>query len=295
MTYTNYDEIPDVIYDAIKNMEYSGAGVERFASVTDLCTPPYQMVLKKQHYHDLKVEASEHINILLGHALHYYLQEKSNLPGAQKEVRLNADMYGDIISGAADLYVDKCISDFKVTQTYTYINENSRAEWNFQLNCYAYLFRLHGYAVERLEIIAIFKDWKAKQKNSPGYPPAASMSIPVNLYPDDVIQHEIMRRIQLIKDAMAGTIHSCTDEECWATSTIYAIMKTGRKSAVSARITDQEIAENEKSALNLIKPGHYIETRLGERRRCANFCSYRKLCPAYKTYQQITEIEKEGS
>ena len=65
------------------------------------------------------------------------------------------------------------IIDYKTTSAWTTVFQSQIKEWTEQLNCYAYLYRTQGFSVDKLEIIAIYRDWSRtnalKDKNYPNY------------------------------------------------------------------------------------------------------------------------------
>ena len=69
----------------------------------------------------------------------------------------------------------------------------------------------------------------------------------------------------------------CTADERWATADKWAIMKTGRKTAL-------KVCESEEEANRLLPElgGTNIEFRAGCSRRCEDYCNCNTFCPFYK-------------
>jgi hypothetical protein len=70
----------------------------------------------------------------------------------------------------------------------------------------------------------------------------------------------------------------CSAEERWATADKWAIMKTGRKTAL-------KVCESEEEAKSLLESmgGTNIEYRKGESKKCADYCICKDFCPFYKS------------
>jgi hypothetical protein len=73
-------------------------------------------------------------------------------------------------------------------------------------------------------------------------------------------------------------IPACSPEERWDRPSKYAVMKTGRKTAV--RLLDEYKAAEEMAA-ELVS-GHYVEHRPGESVKCQSFCLCREFCDYYQ-------------
>jgi hypothetical protein len=72
----------------------------------------------------------------------------------------------------------------------------------------------------------------------------------------------------------------CTEEEMWEKKTTYAVMKNGGKRA--KKVFD--VKEDAIEFLSQQKDVHYVETREGERTRCAKFCQVSEYCNQYQQY-----------
>jgi hypothetical protein len=78
-------------------------------------------------------------------------------------------------------------------------------------------------------------------------------------------------------------LQNCSDEERWMSETTYAVKRDGRKTAIRVfKTLDEanELATKEKG---------YVETRLGEARRCAgDYCGVARWCEQYKGELNVT-------
>lgn len=89
-------------------------------------------------------------------------------------------------------------------------------------------------------------------------------------------------RIQLHKAAQGDTPPPrCSPEERWATPTTYAVMKTGRQSAL--KVCDSEAAAQDWMANH--NKGEWVEQRPGQNKRCESYCGFGKqgFCPYQAT------------
>ncbi len=200
------------------------------------------------------------------------------------EVTLHKEVNGYTFSGTIDRFNKRLgrLSDYKVCSVYNYIYPEAKKKWAAQQNVYAYLLREHGYEVNELEIIAIFRDWsRSSMHRNRDYPPAQVVKIPIEIIEHKRMQKYIEKRIELHKQADLGNVAECTGKERWAKPNIYAAMVPGGKRSLK-NFTEESLAksyvlENEKKF-----PGVYIETRYGEDVRCDQFCPVAEVCPQRK-------------
>jgi hypothetical protein len=100
----------------------------------------------------------------------------------------------------------------------------------------------------------------------------------------DSVQTEmyIRERLEMHREAkmradFGESLQNCSNEERWMSETTFAVKREGRKTAIRVFKTIEEataLAEKEKG---------YVETRLGEARRCAgNFCGVAQWCEQYQ-------------
>ena len=69
----------------------------------------------------------------------------------------------------------------------------------------------------------------------------------------------------------------CSNAERWMSETTFAVKREGRKTAIRVLTNVDEAKEM------AIKENGYVETRLGEPRRCAgNYCQVSQWCSQYR-------------
>jgi hypothetical protein len=260
--------LADVLKNAYLNDAYDAPKGEKVISVTQLIGPAQKLVLERKHAADLEMDVLDTIPALLGQALHHILERAGPAaPSHVQERRLEAQHDGWTISGKADLYETRegVIVDYKNSSVWTYVF--GKIEWENQLNVYRWLSERNGFPVKGLAIALFCGDWRrGEAKRSPDYP-ARVVNIPVKMWTMDEATAYVDSRLKLHRDAREGKDVPCSPEETWTKPTKYAVMKPGRKTAVS-------VGEAPVSA----PPGHYIEKRPGESVRCNGYCSASPFC-----------------
>ena len=272
MNLTNIHGLPQALVDAVRNDPYTGGGD---ISVTKLIDSPQRRVLLKQFKESIVEDVTERIWSLLGQAVHTIL-ERANKSDIVEE-RLYAEVNGWQLSGQfdrMDLH-GAVLDDYKCTSTYKVMMSDMK-DWERQLNVLRWLAHMNNYTVEKLRIIAILRDWrKADAKHKIGYPQQPVVTIDIPVWPLDETYQYILSRINIHKDAEAGAVTACTDEERWYTGTTYALKKVGGKRAI-------KVVERKEELGSPIPDGTFIEERLGFYRRCSDYCEVSNFCEQYK-------------
>lgn len=291
MRLTNKHGLPATVINVIKRPQYNKGAAH--ISVTELISSPRIVQLRRKHWDDIEEDAADMVWSLFGTALHNILQHGKDDNHIVEE-RLFSELDGWKISGAIDLQELEdggiIISDYKCTSVWSVMSD--KLDWQRQLNCYAWLVEnSKSIAVKSLQIVAILRDWSAREAdNKDDYPPAPIVVVNVPLWPMDVREEYIKRRIHAHNDALfaaeAGTAMAyCTPEECWEKPTSYAIKKKGNKRATLV-FKDLEEAERQ---VNQLGEAYMIEVRPGERTRCERFCTVAPWCEQYNEYKQRSE------
>jgi hypothetical protein len=193
------------------------------------------------------------------------------------------------ISGAVDLQIVHDngieINDYKNVGVWSVMNE--KAEWEQQLNIYAWLVEtVKKMPVTKLAIVAIIRDWNRRDaKTRQGYPQCSVEVIPVKLWNMEERLEFIKKRIHLHSEGLfamdtGSDLPLCTSEEMWEKPTVYAIKKDGGIKAKSLH----ETLEAAQEALDKAGKGFIMEVREGDRTRCSNFCPVSKFCNQYQQY-----------
>ena len=279
---TNNGNMPPAIVGAIiqQRSEYSNGGSDLSASgVTD---PPRIYWLKKRHRDEVVEDVSDLIWSMLGTAVHNILEASGKHGGEHiVEERFATDILGWKFSGQLDHYnVDNnTLSDYKITSVYS-VKGDHKKEWEAQLNCLRYLLHLNGVVADRLQIVAILRDWsKQKAKMDKEYPntQVVEVDIPVwDLQDTDTYLKGKVAMLQSYQNTPDDELPLCSEEDRWAKPTMYAVMKQGAKRATKLH-PNKEDAETHADEV-----GGYVELREGESVRCDSYCSVSGFCNQHR-------------
>jgi len=213
--------------------------------------------------------------------------------------------YGMIrVSGSFDLYNGDTfiITDNKSTGVFSYQMKEKEAhnsEWALQLRRYWLILAKNGFRVDGVKNLVLLKDWsKTKAKREAGYPQVPVVEIDYGFDPvmrSDVaaqMEADMSEKIQMIlkyKDSPEEEIPDCTKAERWERGEKWALMKTGRKSAV--KLYDSAYEAN--SACAGLGSPHYVDHRLGVSVKCEDYCTACTECSFYKNHVLGLEPVKE--
>ncbi len=212
---TNRANLPAPIVAALLNDPYDGPGItgDRVISVSRLIGPAQIAALTRAHVDEIETDASDMLWALLGQAVHHVIERASSrLPGLC-EARFDAVLDGWTISGQIDYLHANVLQDYKVTSAWSVVY--GKEEWIRQLNCYRWLLSKHGKTPERLEIVALCRDFDAKQVGSRGYPAQPMVTLPLEVWPLEKAEEYLRARIADHEIALCGMPPACTDSERW--------------------------------------------------------------------------------
>jgi hypothetical protein len=271
---TNKLGLPAPIVRAVERDPYN-RGRSDF-TVTQLVGPPRLRVLRKRHSAEISEDVADRIYSLIGQSVHTIL-ERAAMEGALAEKRLYMDIDGYTIGGQLDHYVfiEGVLSDYKVTSQ---LADLEKPDWLMQLNFLALLLAHNGYAVHKLEIAAIFRDWsKTRAKADPDYPQLPVALAPFPLWTQDHALSELKERIRIHVEA-ESELPLCTDEERWYRAAQWAVVKPGNKKATALHPL-RGMAEAD--AANRGKQ-YIVEQRPGVNVRCENYCEAADFCTQWQ-------------
>lgn len=287
MILTNKHNLPQTFVNVIKRPTYSKGGAH--LSVTEMIDSPRVVALKRKHWKDIEVDASEMVWSLFGSAVHSILEHGKDDNHIVEE-RLHIEYEGWRLSGAIDLQeIDEDggvhIKDYKVTGAWAAMNQ--KREWDYQLNIYAWLVeKVKNKKVKSIQIIAILRDWSSREASlKEEYPQAPIVAIDIPLWSMEEREAFISERIRLHSEAYFesdsdGEIAECAPEDMWEKPTTYAVKKEGAVRAKSVH------SAREYAQAALPPRGYFIEVREGERTRCEKYCQVSRFCSQYQSYLQ---------
>lgn len=276
MLLTNDLNLPDPIVRAVAHDDYGTKRGTARLTVSQLIAPPRQVALLKKHGDTLSEDVSDRIWSLLGQVTHGIL-ERAELD-ALTEMRLSTIVEGWTISGQFDrlaLFPDGLVQDYKLTSVWAAI-DGVKPEWVAQLNCYAHLIRQAGGEVDRLQIVAILRDWsKGRALAGNGYPPHQVQVLDVPLWSETEALAYMVGRVRMHQAAEIA-LPPCSDDDVWRRPTTYAVMRAGRKRAVKLCATETEaqaVIGSDKRPQELS-----VTVRPGVAVRCESYCAAAPVC-----------------
>lgn len=281
------DGLPEAVYLAVCNDKYNPGTADYTPS--SLNEPAYLRRLKKE-FGDLIVEkASSRIWALLGTAVHHIIE----LAGEKADnVEVERRFYGTVGSPVKSFSIgaqidildhnENAIQDMKVTSVWAY-GKGVKPEWEQQLNvCRWCVWKETGKVVDKLNIVAIWRDWSAIKVGSPNYPDSQSSLIQVPIWDLGDTENWIKEKVSQRESAMAAEqiadIAPCTPEEQWAKPSKWAVMKRGSIKARKLFNTEKEA----QAFCTTLSNEFYVEHRPGARTRCAGYCPVSAFCPNYQ-------------
>lgn len=296
MHVTNHANLPESIVAAVRNDPYPH-GKTGDISCTQLIGPPQQRILRMRHKDSLQEDAADRIWALLGQSVHTILERADTV--ALTEDRLFARVGGWDISGQFDrmaLLTEieedpetgqrtnvRILQDYKVTSCWS-VMDGAKDDWIAQLNVLAWLSRENGFSVDRLEVVAILRDWsKGRARKGGGMPDKPVVVLEVPVWPAIVASNYVAGRVKLHQAAEQAESKSeplplCSDNERWVRGEKWAVRKPGRKTAV--RVFD---CKQQAAAFAAENPSTFIEHRAGEPIRCQDYCEVAPYCAQYQS------------
>jgi len=281
MKLTNEYGAPDEIVKAIQNDSYTKGGAD--FSVTELIKPPQIRRLWNEHgtgiVHDYDETADDYAT---GPGKG---EEPCNScdgtgvidDGKIREKRFHASHNGTTISGAIDL-IDPAhgvVTDYKVTSAYS-VKKGLKEDWEQQLNLYVWLLRQNGITTNKLQIVAICRDWMKSRVGKYDYPDSMVVVLSVPIWRDGRQDDYVDQRVRV--HTQEATI-PCTPEERWARGAyqVNPIHSGGGKPRSFDTMREAtDYINNKKTGSYRIVDGDakYV--------RCESWCEVAPFCPQWK-------------
>ena len=291
MTITNKHQLPEGIVKAVTTERHNKTDKE--LSATTLLKGIKEIILTNRHWDKLTDDVADRIWAIFGTAVHSLLEHEGKYDFS--ECLLDA-IHQDIrITGKIDNYNMETgtVTDYKTASVWKVI-VGDLEDWRMQGLIYAWLLNKSDLRIEKCRFVAILKDHsKSKAKYDSSYPqsPVFIYEFPVSLKEFNETETFINERISMYKknmDKPDDEIPPCTDKERWASETEYVVMKTGNKRAVKkfTNIIDAQKMATEKGV------GHYVETRPGVSKKCAEYCLCCDYCNFYNNFVKNQTIEE---
>lgn len=287
MKVTNVHNVPQPLVTLAEGQYYSKGKSDY--SVTELMSPPRVQRLRAQNDAQMEQDVSQMLWPLLGSALHVVM-ERGETEGWLSEERLFAEVDGMVVSGAIDLQEvtpqGVGIVDYKFTSAWAVMNE--KIEWEQQLNVYKWLVeRVKKAPVKSLRICALIRDFSRHDMGREGYPQSPIHMVDIPMWDAVKAESYVRERLEMHRNSKLSAdfgeaLPECSPEERWMSETTYAVKREGRKTAIRVFKTIEEATELAG------KEKGYVETRLGEPKRCTgNYCGVAQWCDQYQAEMNV--------
>jgi len=277
MKITNKHNVPEPLV-TLASREYYSKGNSQY-SATELLSPPRIKRLREQYNEHIEQDVADMLWQMVGSALHVVM-ERGETPGYITEERLFLEVDGVTISGQIDLQrvtpqgIE--IMDYKFTSAWAVMQD--KAEWEEQLNLYAWLVnQVKGQEVTALRICALIRDFSRHDKRE-DYPNSPVHMMDFRLWPMEVTEAFVKERLHLhqlskMQFELGENLPLCSQEDRWMSEPVYAVKREGRKTAIKLFTSIEE------AQTRAIQENGYVETRLGEPKRCTgNYCGVSAYC-----------------
>lgn len=282
MKITNAMNLPAPFVSLAEGDEYPIAPNEY--RVTSLLKGVREAILERRHGGEITRDVSDMVWLLFGTAVHGILEQHQETGTQFKEERIKVPFEEYVLSGKFDLYdaETKVVTDYKTASVWKIIFGDF-SDWRRQTLIYCYMLRRIGFDAQGGEIVAFLKDHSkrdAKVKSS--YPKFPVQTVKFRFTDADFAECEDWLRARFAEIRAAEKLADddlpvCTPDERFNSGDKYAVMKKGRKTAL--RVLDTlEAAEQWRTD----NGGDYIETRRGEDKKCADYCSACEFCNYYQ-------------
>lgn len=319
--FLNVSEVPLALAVFLASDNYDYNNEPNTISATTLMKPIRQVVLPpRMPLVDAKVNLGDMMNNRLGAAIHDAIErawtdnheaalsrlgyptdlikriavnpDPKNLPEdcipIYLEQRLTRKLGKWNITGKFDFIGEGRVQDFKTTNVWTYKNQVNTLKYTQQGSIYRWL-NPNMITDEHMDIIYIFKDWKASGvRSDPGYPPKAFHKQSFTLLDLPTTERFIKNKVDAIEkywDAPEEDIPYCTDEDLWRSEPIYKYYKNPLKTSRSTKNYDNM----PDAMIHFINDGSVgiVKTVPGQVTAC-------KYCPAFSICSQKDQLIASG-
>lgn len=283
MKLTNKHDLPGPIYSKV--LSGMRPNPPRYG-LTTLLRPAHMVALEIKHWDELEADAMDHVWRLFGSAIHQMI-DVDNDKTILREHLLETEVDGVTVRTAIDrLWQDgprNVLTEFKTTSVWSVIF--GKPEWEQQLNLQGALLNLNGRRADKMEVVALLRDWSARDaKYDSQKPQTPVVKVDVPVWLPEIAEKFLHDRVAAHKTARAeGTWTECSDEERWAKPDTYAVMKAGRKSALRVL---PSVAEADTWGQNNAGGKFTVEHRPGENTRCERYCPVSAFCDQFKQLKQ---------
>lgn len=216
MKIVNRNNLPESIFNFLKNDLYDGEKAGESYSATELLKPVQEIVLTRRHWPEIEIDAGDRLWSLFGQGVHAVLEKEEDVEPIE---RIYAEINGKKISGKFDRIKNGIIFDFKVTSAWTVVYSSRFKEWRHQLSIYRWLYwqKYQKELSSKGFIVAILRDWDQRNTESnEKYPKSPIVEIQLTLLSLNETEAMLESKLQVIEEAMnSQVLPKCSPEERW--------------------------------------------------------------------------------
>jgi len=271
--YTNRANISPALAVFATHDTYDHNSDPNTISATSLIKPLRQIVLTRQNKELSKeIDVADLIASRMGTAIHESCErawhDKDNVLNAFKMLGMSADYLSRVvvnppdneikpssiliyteqrhtkkvgkytISGKYDVVIEGMLNDYKSTSVWSYIYGSNVDNYTKQGSIYRWLAPHQIYG-DYVKINYIFTDWsKAKSKQDTSYPQHRVHSRNYFLMSQEEAEEWVINRvnqISLLENLPQSALPECSEEELWASETVYKYYKNPTKLSRSTK------------------------------------------------------------
>lgn len=252
-------------------------------SATTLLKGACETILADRHFDEIEIDVADCVWQIWGTAVHLIF-ERAGIEGFTEE-KFSVPVSNSKVTGRVDLYdlENETVYDWKTASTWK-VQFNDFSDWDKQGLIYAWLMKQNGLNVKEIKFVALLKDHsKSKARKDFEYPQKPVVVHTVKVTEEALKEIEAfinlkVRQFEVAETLVDEKLTPCTKEERWQDNDKFAVMKEGRKTAIKL-FDSKEEAEKNMASLG----GTYIEDRIAEPRKCADYCNCKEFCPFWKS------------
>ena len=279
MKVTNELGLPQAFINALNLEKHNEKGCY---SATTLLKGACETILADRHFDEIEIDVADCVWQIWGTAVHLIF-EKAGIEGFTEE-KFSVPVSNSKVTGRVDLYdlENETVYDWKTASTWK-VQFNDFSDWDKQGLIYAWLMKQNGLKVKEIKFVALLKDHsKSKARKDFEYPQKPVVVHTVKVTEEALKEIEAfinlkVRQFEVAETLVDEKLTPCTKEERWESPAKYAVMKTGRKTAIKLFDTKEEAEKNMVSI-----GGTYVEERKAESKKCHDYCICSQFCPFYK-------------
>lgn len=281
MKVTNNEGLPSGFYNACLREYEKEEGVY---SATEVLKGVTEILLERRHGEEVETDCADMVWMIFGSAVHKVMEDHTVGDTQIAELSLKADCFGSKLKGHLDLYDAEsgAVIDYKTCSVWKVIF-GDYTDWKRQGQIYCWLLRENGLEGKSFEVVALMKDHSKRDASlKPEYPKRPVKRIPFEISDKELDEIEKflalkMELLEMYSKEPDENLPPCEPEERWAKPDTYAVMKTGRKTALRVLESHSEAVEWMEA-----NSGDFIEERKGIDKKCTEYCSVCEFCPYWK-------------